>query len=246
MKLLIFLILFISNLVTYANPTNPITIGVFKYAPPFSAYSGDGNNFYGFNIDMMQSICLQMKVKCLFKPISLGNQLKVLRDGSVNLIFTPSPIVDTTDTDYMFSLPYLTSHARFMTLDQNNINTLNDIKNKKIGAINNTLYTDLMDTQYKTNNTVQEFQAMPDMMSALINNDVDVIILNDSVAKYIINNTASHLRLVGDRIPLGNGYGLIGLKSSAPLIQKVNEALLKMESDGSYLKIYNLYFGDKF
>ncbi|MFA1369849.1 transporter substrate-binding domain-containing protein, partial [Legionella pneumophila] len=43
---------------------------------------------------------------------------------------------------------------------------------------------------------------------------------------------------------IGNGYGILALKNNAPLIMKINKALLQIEKDGTYLEIYNTYFGD--
>ncbi|HAT9397002.1 TPA: transporter substrate-binding domain-containing protein, partial [Legionella pneumophila subsp. pneumophila] len=41
----------------------------------------------------------------------------------------------------------------------------------------------------------------------------------------------------------GSGYGIIALKNQSALIDKINHILLEMEKDGSYLRIYNEYFG---
>ncbi|RYW67113.1 ABC transporter substrate-binding protein, partial [Legionella pneumophila] len=51
------------------------------------------------------------------------------------------------------------------------------------------------------------------------------------------------LKLIGDKIPIGSGYGIIALKNQSALIDKINHILLEMEKDGSYLRIYNEYFG---
>lgn len=51
------------------------------------------------------------------------------------------------------------------------------------------------------------------------------------------------LQLIGDKIPIGSGYAIIALKNQSALIDKINYILLEMEKDGSYLRIYNEYFG---
>lgn len=85
---------------------------------------------------------------------------------------------------------------------------------------------------------------MPELLSALKTKEVDVIYLNPSIAKYIINNAASKFKFVGNKILMGSGYAMIANKNQALLIKKINFALLEMESEGSYIKIFKKYFSD--
>jgi len=50
------------------------------------------------------------------------------------------------------------------------------------------------------------------------------------------------IRLVGSRIPIGDGYAVIANKGSEALIAQINQALLSMEEDGTYPQIYSNYF----
>ena len=84
-----------------------------------------------------------------------------------------------------------------------------------------------------------------DLVDALVNNEVDVIYTNSFVSKYIINNELHTIKPVGEKIAMGQGFGIIALNKHAKLIKKINAALLMMEEDGSYLTIYNHYFGYK-
>lgn len=59
-----------------------------------------------------------------------------------------------------------------------------------------------------------------------------------------MSNSATELKFVGDKMAIGDGYGILASKNNAPLIMKINKALLQIEKDGTYLEIYNTYFGD--
>ena len=43
---------------------------------------------------------------------------------------------------------------------------------------------------------------------------------------------------------MGEGYAIMAHKNNSDLIKKINQALLDMEQDGTYLRIYNRYFGE--
>ncbi|WP_416209957.1 transporter substrate-binding domain-containing protein [Legionella sp. PATHC038] len=81
------------------------------------------------------------------------------------------------------------------------------------------------------------------MIMALLNQEVDAIIMNVNIFKYLTINKVINFQTVGSPIVLGNGYGLITLPKNANLIDRINKVLLEMENDGTYETIYNKYFG---
>ncbi len=66
--------------------------------------------------------------------------------------------------------------------------------------------------------------------------------INAHLAKYILNNSSSNYKIVGKKIPLGQGYSIIALPQNKALIIAINKCLLNMETNGTYLTIYNKYF----
>lgn len=238
MKILVFIFLFFTNFFAYSGPIN---VGVLQFAPPFSSMAGD-NHYYGFAIDIMDAICKRINEECSYKATSIQKQLELLDQGVTDISFTPTPISDDQLVNYVISLPYLVSNARFLTLKQGNIHTLANLKNHNIGVIKNTLYTALTHSPYVTPSKIKPFTKLTDLLAALASKDVDAIFINDILAKYLINNSGFDINTVGDKITIGKGYGIIALQKNADLIKKINNALLEMENDGSYLKIYNKYF----
>ncbi|KTD47553.1 transporter substrate-binding domain-containing protein [Legionella quateirensis] len=240
MKLCICIILLCSTVIVYSAPIN---VGVMGFAPPFSTSTDGGKSFYGFHIDLMNELCKRSKLKCAYKATKLADQIKSLNQGTIDLVFSAIPIEKTSTVDFIYSLPYINSDAQFVTLKNNDtINSLKDIKNLTIGVLTSTLYYSFINSQFSSKDVIKQFSTMPDLISALVNKNVDVIILNNNVARFITLNDMRKFKLVGSPIPLGNGYGVLALKKNKKLINKINSALLQMESDGSYLAIYNNYF----
>ncbi|CAM2940840.1 transporter substrate-binding domain-containing protein [Legionella worsleiensis] len=243
MKWCLALVLLCGSLLAHSVP---ITVGVTEYAPPLSTSIDGGKSFYGFHIDLMTALCKRMKMNCLYKAVKLTEQVQALNQGTVDVIFSITPIEQTITGNYVYSLPYINSDAQFVALLSNNkINNINDINNVSIGVFANTLYHSFINTQYSATNTVKVYSSIADMVSALASKDVDVLIFNNNIARYIIYNDSNRLKLVGSPIPLGNGYGLLALKKNIWLINRINTALLQIESDGTYLAIYKPYFGNE-
>ncbi|MCL9684843.1 transporter substrate-binding domain-containing protein [Legionella maioricensis] len=241
MKLIVFIILFISNIFAYGQS---LKVGVLQFAPPFSSKSDTTNHYYGFVVDLMNVICQRLNYKCEFVPIPASGEFDALDKGVLDVTFTPSPITASLLSDkYIFSLPYLASHGQFLALESDPVHSTADIHDKKIGFFKFNFAESEILNKYSTNNKFVEFTDPAELLNALLAKNIDLILINHYAAKYMVNISESKVKLVGDKIPIGSGYGIITLKRNIVLINKINNILLDMEKDGSYLKVFNEYFG---
>jgi len=237
-KRIVYIILLVMNSIVYSTS---LTIGVLAFAPPFSLLSGN-NNSSGFSIDLMNEICKRIDVHCRYKELLFLDQEKILKSGGVDIVLTLTPISSIDDKYYSSSLPYLPSNAQFLTLKNNGIKTINDLKNKKIGVVKISLFLSYLQNK-KMFSEIIEFNNLSDLISAIVNKKVDAVIMDHNIALYTVNgNFIENGILIGDEIPFGLGYGMFALKKNAALISKINSALLNIESDGTYTFIYNKYF----
>ena len=121
-----------------------------------------------------------------------------------------------------------------------------DIQGKKVGIFKGSLYKDYLLQKFNNQITILEFTNTPSAFEALTNNEVDVLLLANIDEEYWIASSAldrNDFHFIGEPIPLGYGYGIMANFESSKLITQINKALSDMESDGTYLQIYNIYFG---
>ena len=240
-KLWISALLFLNSLVAISNP---LVVGAITGVAPFSdiSHTSDGTYFYGFSIDMMNAICQRIQQKCIFSPLTLTNQFEQLDRGAIDLLLLASPYTGELSNRYIASLPYVVSRVEFVTLKSNSINRISDIKQMKIGVIKTTFYELFSQTPYAKNNKIVTYNIVPDLLTALMQKKVDVIILNSALAWSYINNDLYSIKTVGNAISLGAGYGIVSLKKNAELIEKINKAILSIQADGTYVSIYSKYY----
>lgn len=238
MKRIVFIILLLSSFFVHSDP---IKVGILEYAPPFSS-KADDKHFFGFIIDLMDVVCKRLNRECVYIATPLGSKFDALRLGTIDISFAPSPISSNIPQNYIYSLLFLASHGQFVALKDSNIDTIADIVDKKIGVLKYTLFESIILNHYNFNNEVVPFDRLTDLVTAFTSKKVDLIMLNYSFAHYLINTTQDNFKLIGGKIPVGNGYGILALKINSELIDSINHILLDMEEDGTYLKIYNQYF----
>ena len=219
-----------------------LTVGTSPQNPPFASLADDNGNFFGFDIDIMMAICKRIKAVCNFKPFTLSEMWGELQNHTIDVAISAIIITPQRASNFLFSLPYMESNAQFLSLQQSNIHFPKDIESKTVGTRLGTPFKELALLLYKNKIISKEFAIVADLLEALKKGDVDVIFINEEAAKFIAANTDGLFRLVGSRIPIGDGYAVMASKGSEALIAQINQALLSMEEDGTYLQIYSNYF----
>ncbi len=218
-----------------------ITIGTSAYDPPFEMAADTKGNFFGFEIDIMNQICKRIQVTCQYKPFTFVNLLRATQAGEVDLAISGISITKQRQAFYLFSVPYLASKAQLLSQSTAAFNGRNNNDRLRIGVEAGTLFKRLAETKFSRYKLI-EYKTQNEMLEAIVNDDIDLIILDAVSAKYWVVNNEGLFKLVGDAMPLGIGYGIMANASKAALIDRVNQAIVSMQNDGTYLAIYKQYF----
>jgi ABC-type amino acid transport substrate-binding protein len=211
--------------------------------PPFSSIADQHNHFYGFDIEIIDEICKRMKAQCQYSSLVFNNLLLAINNKQIDLAIAANIITPNQQQKYLFSLPYMASHVQFITNINSAQNSPDDLKNKRIGVLQGSAFGDLVMDLYKNQITVIEYPHVSNLFLSLDKNVIDAVLLNKDSAQYWYANNGNQYKLISPPITFGSGYGIMAKLGEESLIEKVNDALLSMESDGTYLKIYSHYFG---
>lgn len=226
------------------SPLNADTliVGTNAQNPPFSSIADQKDHFYGFEIDIMSEICQRIKYQCRFTTVLFDNLFSELKAQTIDVAIAAIIITQEIKKDFILSIPYLESTAQFMTTGQSPINKPEDIKNKRVGIRSETHYKDLALSIYNNLVTVVEFPSIETLLEGLEDNKVDAVLISSEAATYWFANNSTLYKIIGSKIPIGEGYGIIANKDRDALMAKINQALLDMEADGTYLRFYTRYF----
>lgn len=235
------LVLLLSIFFLSLSQAKTLIVGTTPEYPPFSM-SADKTHYYGFDVDLMTEICKRIQQDCTFQPMPFDGLLPGLQARQIDVAIGAIIINDTILEHFISSVPYLESSAQFFSLKSSPIKAPMDIKNKKLGVRNGTLFQALAEHLFQNHIHITSFDDVTDLISALSAESIDAILMNAAAAKYWSANNNDLYKLIGNPIPTGKGYGIISNKNQDLLMEKINEALLHMQNDGSYLKIYSRYF----
>lgn len=237
-------LLLLSIMLSIAHGQQTLNIGSTTFNPPFNSLADVKNHFYGFDVDIMGEICRRIKQRCQFKPAIFNNLFTQISSKKIDLAIASIIITASRKQKFLFSLPYLESNAQFLTQKTSAINQPKDILNQRVGVRRGTVFKELALSLYRNKITVKEFPEINDIIDALNMNQVDVVLMPAESARYWFSNNSMIYKLVGAQIPIGDGYGIMANQNEGELITAINQALISMEADGTYLKIFRQYFND--
>lgn len=241
MKRLFFLFLVLALPLSYAQT---LLIGTTFENPPFNSIADQNGNFFGFDIDIMGKICQHLNLQCKFKAIDFNNLFTELKANKIDLAIAAIIITADREQQFLFSLPYLESSAQFITQQQSTLKTPEDLENKKIGVRLGTPFKALALSLYGEKVNIVALPRIEDLLDGLNNNTIDAVLMDAKAAKNWAVNNSSQYKLIGSNIPIGEGYGIMANQTQTQLIAQINQVLIGMEADGTYLKIYSRYFVD--
>jgi len=219
-----------------------LLIGTTSQNPPFNSIADNRSHFYGFDIDILGEICRRLKVECKFKPVLFNDLFTAVAANKIDLAIAAIIITPYRQQQFLFSLPYLESNAQFLAKQNSQLTSPESIENKIVGTRLGTPFADFAREIYKNKITIIEYPDIAELLNGLNNDKVDAILMDAEAAKNWVSNNSDLYKLIGTQMPIGNGYGIMANPNQTQLVAQINQALLSMEADGTYIKIYSRYF----
>lgn len=217
-----------------------LIIGTISHAPPFE-FQDEKKGLSGFDIDIMNELCKRMDVHCTFKLYDFHRLLNILQQGKVDLAIASIVITPERSQQFLFSLPYKINSLQLVTLATAKYQNYAQLKNKRIGVYKGPIAQLFIAQKLDGQAEVQQYDDVEDLYSALENKEVDAIAVELERAVYWLANTQG-FKMIGKPVHIGEGYGIAAPLGQTQLIEQINQQIKNMEQDGTYLKIYKLYF----
>jgi arginine/ornithine transport system substrate-binding protein len=249
-KILVALSLSVAALVTtVGNAQAPdwkkIRIGVEGNYPPFSQIAPSGE-LSGFDIDIANAICAQLKAECTLVKQEWDGMIPALNVKKFDAIVASMTISEERKKAVDFSDPYYDVPSRWVAkAGAFKDATPDSLKGKKIAVIRNSPRAKFVADNYKGSDTL------------LVNKETDVYMelaagradigFGSSVVSgeaFLKKPEGKGYAQVGPAVNLGGGAG-VGIairKGDDALREKINGALKAIMADGSYKKLASKYF----
>ena len=235
--------------VSVAADGKPVRIGIEAAYPPFASKAADGS-IVGFDYDIGNALCAEMKVKCQWVEQEFDGLIPALKVRKIDMILSSMSITDERKRSVDFTNKYYNSPAKLVMKEGAQVNDIkSDLKGKKLGvqrgSIHDRFATEVLEpagvsiTRYSSQNEIYL-----DLTAGRLDGTLaDATLLDDGFLK---TDAGTGFAFTGpdfnDPKYFGEGIGIAVRKNDGELKEKLNTAISTIRENGTYKKIQDKYF----
>jgi ABC-type amino acid transport substrate-binding protein len=207
-----------------------------EYTKTETNYPIDGTNLYaeGYDVQISKLIADELNYRLVIKAIEWDGLIAALETGQIDAIIAGMSDTEERRLSVDFTAPYYRStHVLLMKSNSEFINgtTLNDFSGAEVVGQKGTLYDSLIDQLVGVKH-LEPLDDVPQIITALTSNRADITILEEPVAKGIVesDSTFTYVKLTqGFNVSEEDVCVAIATnKGNADLTSKISEALNKI------------------
>ncbi|MEU9621129.1 MULTISPECIES: glutamate ABC transporter substrate-binding protein [unclassified Streptomyces] len=224
-----------------------ITIGIKIDQPGIGLKTPDGK-YTGFDVDVATYVAKELGYDAKdinFKETKSADRETAIERGDVKFIAASYSINDERLQKVDFAGPYLLAHQDILVrADDDSIKSPADLNNKKLCSVAGSTSAKNVKDKLAPKAQLQTYGGYSECLTGLENKVIDALTTDDSIlAGYASQqNFQGKFKLAGFKMTNEN-YGIGLKKGDADLKKKINDALTKMVSDGSWDKAVKDNFG---
>ncbi|MFJ6465066.1 glutamate ABC transporter substrate-binding protein [Streptomyces sp. NPDC091387] len=224
-----------------------ITIGIKIDQPGIGLKTPDGK-FTGFDVDVATYVAKELGYDAKdinFKETKSQDRETSIERGDVKFIAASYSINDERLQKVDFAGPYLLAHQDILVrADDASIKSPQDLNNKKLCSVTGSTSAQNIHDKLAPKAQLLEYGGYSECLTGLENKAVDALTTDDSILAGYASQDANKgkFKLAGFKMTNEN-YGIGLKKGDADLKKKINDALTKMVSDGSWEKAVKANFG---
>ena len=235
------------SLPTFADE-KPLKIGIEAAYPPFASKAPDGS-IVGFDYDIGNALCEEMKVKCVWVEQEFDGLIPALKVRKIDAILSSMSITDDRKKSVDFTGKYYNTPARLVMKSGTQISDgLTELKGKNIGVQRGSIHERFarevlapLGAEIKPYGSQNEIYL--DVAAGRLDGTVaDATLLNDGFLK---TDAGKGFAFVGpaftDTKYFGDGVGIAVRKGDA-LKDKITGAIAAIRENGKYKQIQDKYF----
>jgi arginine/ornithine transport system substrate-binding protein len=215
---------------------------------PFNWVDKDGK-LKGFDVDIANALCDQLKVKCTIVAQDWDGIIPGLLAKKYDAIVASMSITEERKQKVDFTNKYYQTPARFVAKKGSGLKiTKEGLKGKSVGVQRATIHANYLQDNYKDIATVKQYDTQENVNIDLANGRLDAVLADSTVLLFgfLKKPEGKNFEFVGpeltDRKWFGEGAGIAIRKEDKDLKEMLNRAIADIRKNGTYKKLNDKYF----
>ncbi|KUM27017.1 hypothetical protein AU467_18845 [Mesorhizobium loti] len=225
-----------------------IVIGLDATYPPFASIDAAGK-MVGFDIDVVDVICAELKAQCDLQNVPYDGIFAALEASKIDMIAGGINITDERKQKYLMPGPYIRGPLAFMVPVNSTIDgTPASLKGKTVGTVGGSVFEKYMRERVGSGTEVKTYDSMDAAVLDIEAGRVDAVLGEElQIIPAYIQAKPNTYKVAGnsisDPVYMGQGKGMVMRKSDTSLAESVNKAIDSMVTNGKLAEISTKWFG---
>jgi polar amino acid transport system substrate-binding protein len=230
-----------------AEDMTKLKIGTEGAYPPFNNLTADGK-LEGFDIDIANALCKEMKVECEIVTQDWDGIIPALQAGKFDAIIASMSITDERKQKVDFTHKYYNTPPAIAVPKDSTIADASPeaLKGKSLGVQASTTHFNYAEAKYGDSD-IKGFPSAQEYQLDLANGRIDAVMDDIMVLRgWLATEAGACCKIIGTIKPdpkiHGEGAGIAVRKGETALADKFNAAIDAIRANGEYKKIQDKYF----
>ena len=216
-----------------------LTISTSPDFPPFE-YTDDSGNVVGIEPEIMTLICEKLGLELQIDTMDFDSALLAAQNGKSDAVVSGVTIWEDRKLIFDFTDSYTSITQAIVSHEGSGI-TMDNLGNYSIGVQSGTTGQEFVEDDFGQDHVVA-YDTYSLVFQALLNDQIDCIVMDDAVAKsYIARNPGLEMSPT-TYDPENYGFGFY--KGNDELVSAVNGALKELIDDGTVQSIIDKYMAE--
>ena len=222
-----------------------VSVAIENAYIPFNYIRLDNGQAEGWDYDALAAICKLLNCKPVYQEIGWDSMITAVSQGQFDLAADGVTITDERAKVVDFSDGYITVDQRVMVGKDAPIVSTEEFKTNEKLKLGTQKGTTNYDEAVKMvgEARVVAFDTFGDAVQALINGDVNGVVIDDTAGVGYVGVNADKIKLLPEKL-VGQELGFVFPKGSE-LVKPFNAAIAAMRADGTLEALAKKWFGGK-
>ena len=230
-----------------AKDWTKVRIGVEGAYPPFSEITPDGK-LIGFDIDIANALCAEIKAECTLVPQDWDGIIPALLAKKYDAIIASMSITEERKEKVDFTDKYYQTPAKFARKKGSGIEiTADGLKGKTVGVQRATIHDNFVTAEFP-GAEIKRYATQDEAYLDANAGRLDVLLADSEALSggFLKTDKGADWEFVGpdytDPKYFGDGAGIAVRKEDTDLRDKLNAAIKAIRDNGTYKAIQDKYF----
>ncbi len=230
------------NVYKEVKSSKTINWGVKADTPLFGAMSIRTGKIQGFEVDLAEALTHKMlgkNAKANFVTTTANTKIQLLKNRNIDAAIAAMTITPERKKEVDFSKPYFPAGQSLLVANGSKIKNVRQLNGKKVLAVKGTTAVDAVH-KFAPKASVIQYDDYGQAFAALKAGQGEAFTTDNGILAGIARDNPGY-KLVGGTFT-NQPYGIAVNKGQGEMANKINQALIELEKDGTYDRIVRKWF----